>query len=68
MALRAEFERLESRFAETNWSLVVQALAAGGAAYSYATLPDRLFTARSNTFEGFYEWLVHSKAYAEGGW
>ena len=57
MALRAEFERLESHFAETNWSLFVQALAAGGAAYSYATLPDRLFTVRSNTFDAIH-WLA----------
>jgi hypothetical protein len=25
-------------------------------------------TQRSQTFEGFYEWLVHSKAYAENQW
>ncbi|HZT23376.1 MAG TPA: DUF5695 domain-containing protein [Verrucomicrobiae bacterium] len=29
-------------------------------------LADR--TPRSQTFEGFYEWLVHSKAYAENEW
>jgi hypothetical protein len=57
VALRAEFERLESHFAETNWSLVVQAIAAGAAAYSYATLPEKLFTARSNTFDAIH-WLA----------
>jgi len=25
-------------------------------------------TPRSNTFEGFYEWMVHSQAYAENEW
>ncbi len=29
-------------------------------------LNDR--TRRSNTFEGFYEWMVHSQAYAENEW
>jgi hypothetical protein len=58
VALRAEFERLkESHFAESTWSLVVQALAIAGAAYSYATLPDRLFTVQSNTFSSVH-WLA----------
>jgi hypothetical protein len=25
-------------------------------------------TPRNNTFEGFYEWMAHSRAYAEGEW
>src|SRR2546423_15542917 len=51
MAVGAEPERAApSHYGETSWSVAVQALAVAGAAYSYATLPDKLFAVRSNTF------------------
>src|SRR5947209_5794778 len=48
MAARAE--RQASHYGETGWSVAGQALTLAGAAYSYATLPDKLFTVRSGTF------------------
>jgi hypothetical protein len=38
---------------------------------AYSKDPVAIFTeltARNNTFEGFYEWMVHSKAYGDGEW
>jgi hypothetical protein len=38
---------------------------------AYSKDPVAIFTeltARNNTFEGFYEWMGHSKAYGDGEW
>jgi hypothetical protein len=45
------------RFSDSTWSLLVQAGAMGVAAYSYATLPDKLISVHSNTFTAAH-WLA----------